>query len=161
MSDEGNIFADVDFDEGSDNPWGLDVGVHEVVVSNVEKDQSKNGNTGLWVTFSNDEGQTIRKWTTMPTPDQDDVERKRNTSYLRVLLNNLEIPKDRWNHLEPDDFIGIECVIVVKQQTNNPEYNQVSKITRVHNATGSSNGMAEFSKDLVKETVPQDGGFQF
>jgi len=162
MSDEINIFDDVDFDEGSDNPFGLDVGTHEVTISDVKVERSSKGNLGLWLTFSDDSGKTIRKWTTMPEKDQDDVERKRNTSFLRLLFRNLEIDEAKWKKLQPDDFIGLDCVIIVKQQTNNPEYNQVSKITRGGNAGAGMDGMDEFvGASSVAADAPDDGGYKF
>lgn len=160
---EENIFSGIDFDEGTDNPWGLDAGTHEVELSNAEVERSGKGNLGLWITFSDDEGKTIRKWTTMPEKEQDDATRKRNTSFLRVLLNNLEIPRNKWENLEPDDFIGIKCVIIVKPQRDNPDYMQVSKITRVGGSSPNENfgGLDEFKGGVTKETVPADGGLAF
>jgi hypothetical protein len=147
MSDTDNIFGGIDFDEGDDNPWGLPTGTHEVSISNAEIDRSGNGNLGLWLTFTNDEGKSIRKWTTMPEKEQDDVTRKRNTSFLRVLLNNLKIPREKWEKLEPDDFIDLQCVITVKPQQNNPDYMQVGKITRQEGPSGGSlNGLDAFAK---------------
>jgi hypothetical protein len=140
---DDNIFSNVNFDEGSDNPWGFDPGTYEVTVSDVSSERSKNQNLGLWVTFSGDEGKSIRRWVSMPEPSQDDVTRKRNTSYLRAFLNQLEIPKERWTKLEPDDFIGIDCTIIVRAQADNPEYMKVSKITRDHKG-GSDMGIREF-----------------
>jgi hypothetical protein len=151
---DDNIFSGIDFEEGSDNPWGLESGTHKVSISNTEITRSEKGNLGLWLTFSDDEGKTIRKWTTMPEPEQDIVVRKRNTSFLRVLLNNLEIPRDRWEKLEPDDFIDLQCVIIVKPQANNSDYYQVSKITRDH-TRGDSNGAAiDFGTDAFKKDDP-------
>jgi len=152
MTDTDNIFGAINFDEGDDNPWGLPTGTHEVSISNAEIDRSGNGNLGLWLTFTNDEGKSIRKWTTMPEPEQDDVTRKRNTSFLRVLLNNLKIPKDKWTKLEPDDFVDLQCVITVKPQANNPDYMQVGKITRVEDSTGGSFSAGDFSKKPDDDT---------
>jgi len=163
MSDEINIFEEVDFDEGSDNPFGLEPGTHEVTISEVKIERSSNGNLGLWLTFSDDNGKTIRKWTTMPEADQDDITRKRNTSFLRLLFRNLELPEEKWKKLQPDDFIGMDCVIIVKPQKNNPEYNQVSKITRGGSATGEGgmDDLTGFSMEKAAVGAPDDGGLKF
>jgi hypothetical protein len=166
-----SIFDDVNFDEGTDNPFGLDPGTYEVSISDATIERSAKENLGLWLTFSNDEGKSIRKWTTMPEKDQEDDVRKRNTSFLRLLLRNLEIPEERWGSLTPEDFIGIDCVIVVTPQSNNPEYNQVKKITRSRAKSrystdsstvygDDSGGLAEFMKK-GGDDVPAGGGIGF
>jgi hypothetical protein len=156
---DDNIFAGIDFDEGSDNPFGIEPGTHEVVISAVSIERSEKGNLGLWITFSDESGKTIRKWTTMPEKSQDDVARKRNTSFLRMLLNQLELPEEKWKKLLPNDMIGMECVIIVKPQTNNPEYTQVSKITR-DRKHGSDMGIGEFDSPTGPEST-SGAGYKF
>jgi hypothetical protein len=164
-----SIFGDINFNEGTDNPFGLEPGTHKVSISEATIERSAKENLGLWLTFSDDNGKTIRKWTTMPEPDQDEATRKRNTSFLRLLLKNLEIPEDRWGELTPEDFIGIDCVIVVTVQSNNPEYNQVKKISRTH-AGGQfrTNSPTEYGSDGLGEfmqkggdDIPPGGGLGF
>lgn len=159
-----SIFDDVDFDEGSDNPFGLEPGTYEVTISEASIERSKNANLGLWLTFSDENGKSIRKWTTMPEKDQEDDVRKRNTSFLRLLLRNLDIPEDRWAVLTPDDFIGIDCVVVVTPQSNNPEYNQVKKISRSRGQgtyrTDSSTAYGS-SEGAPTENTASTGGLGF
>lgn len=147
-----SLFADVNFDEGSDNPLGIDPGTHEVTISDAKIADSESGNTGLWLTFTNDKRQTIRKWVTMPKEDQDDETRARNTSFLRLLLRNLEIPSTRWNALEPNDFIGLDCVIIVVPQKDNPDFNQVKKISR---SKGSGSPGVSYGKEWSPADLPK------
>jgi hypothetical protein len=164
-----SIFDDVNFDEGTDNPFGLDVGTHDVSISEASIERSSKGNLGLWLTFSDSNKKSIRKWTTMPEPDQEEDVRVRNTSFLRLLLKSLEIPEDRWGKLTPDDFIGIDCVIVVTQQSNNSEYNQVKKIARSHaNSRYGTDSSTAYGDDSLSEfmkkggdDVKAGGGFDF
>lgn len=151
--DGDNIFSDIDWDEGSDNPFGLDPGTYEVTISNAVIERSANGNLGLWLTFSNDGGKSIRKWATLPEKSQDPETRKRNTSFLRLLMKNLELPQERWANLEPADFEGMDCVITVAPQKNNPEYNQVTKITR-----SKGTPVAGLNPEFRHDTIPTDGG---
>lgn len=151
------------WDEGSDNPFGLDPGVHRVTISEAKISRGKpkadnpRGNLGLWLTFTNEDGESMRKWTTLPEDDQDRITKKRNISFLRLLNRNLEIPEEAWGSLSPEMYEGLDCVITVSVQKKNPEYNQIDKIARDHGDTGGSD---EFAFSAVKET-PTDGGFQF
>lgn len=166
---ETNIFASVDWDEGSDNPFGLDPGTYEVTISETEVTRSEKGNLGLWVQFSTDAeredagvSKSIKKWVSLPEKTQDVQTRKRNTSFLRLLMRNLEIPEERWEKLDPADLIGLDCVITVVPQKNDPQYMQVRKISRGRGTsipTGVS-GMAEFGKPQDLD-VPVDGGYKF
>lgn len=150
-----DIFAKINFDEGTDNPWQLTDGVHDVTISNAQITYSKSGNLGMWLTFQNDKGQQIRRWTAFPEDGQDPNTRSKNISYMRMLFRQLEIPENKWNKLEPNDFIGIECIIIVKPQSMKPgqteQYYQVVKITRKKApAPGGGLNLAalnEFKKD--------------
>jgi len=162
-----SIFDEVNFDEGTDNPFGLDPGTYDVSISEASIERSSKGNLGLWLTFSDSRGKNIRKWTTMPEKDQDDETRQRNTSFLRLLLRSLEIPEERWGELTPEDFIGIDCVVVVTPQSNNSEYNQVKKVARskansrysTDSSTvyGSDEGLSEFMKKGGDDVKPVGG----
>lgn len=164
-----SIFDEVNFDEGTDNPFGLDVGTHEVTISEASIERSSKGNLGLWLTFSDENKKSIRKWTTMPEKDQETDVRQRNTSFLRLLLRSLEIPEDRWGELTPEDFIGIDCVITVTQQSNNADYNQVKKISRSRaNSSYSTDSSTVYGdpglSDFMKkggDDVPAGGGLGF
>jgi hypothetical protein len=96
----------------------------------------------------------------MPEKGQEPDVYARNTSFLRLFLRNLEIPEDQWEALDPDDMIGLDCVIVVRPQKNNPEYMQVTKITRQKGTPAqSSDGNLDFS--ALGSSVPDDGGASF
>lgn len=147
-----SLFSDVNFDEGSDNPFGLEAGTHEVSISKVEMERSQNGNLGLWLTFTNDDKKSIRKWITMPEKDQEVDVRKRNTSFLRLTLRQLEIPESKWDKLEDTDFLGLECVIVVAPQKDNPDYYQIKKIAR---SKGSGTPGVTYGKEWTPKDLPK------
>lgn len=157
MTDNASIFQGINWDEGSDNPFGLEPGIYETTISEAKIERSEKGNLGLWLTFTDDNKKSIRKWTTMPEPDQDKETYARNTSFLRMLLRSLEIPEGKWGDLEPADFETLDCTIVVNPQKKNPEYNQISKITRT--ALNKQSSVA-FSNS-GSTAVPEDGGFKF
>ena len=161
---QGSIFSDINFDEGSDNPFGLEKGTHEVVVSEAKIERSEKGNLGLWVTFSAEDGKSIRKWTTMPEPDQPDETRQRNVSFLRLFLRQLSIPESQWAQLNPEDLVGIEAVITVVPQKDS-DYFSVKKISTDRSQaskpyTGSGPGVGEF-KPPTEDSVPAGGGLGF
>lgn len=156
-----SIFSDINFDRGSDNPFGLEPGTYETVISEAFLERSQSKALGLWVTFSAEDGKSIRKWVTMPEEDQDQKTYDRNVSFLKLFFKNLEIPEEQWAKLNPDDLIGIECVITVTPQKKNPEYNQVNKITR--KGKGMSPSTASDNMDIFRQpgNVPSDGGFKY
>lgn len=157
MSEDQGLFSDVDFAEGDDNMFGFPNGIHEVVISGCEKTRSEKGNLGLWLTFSNDHGKSIRRWISLPEKEQDPETRSRNTGFLKLALNQLEIPKERWSELTPDDFEGIECVITVQQQKKNPEYQQVSKMARKKSySVHGQNAAPGFDADALKKRLSSD-----
>jgi ABC-type Fe3+ transport system substrate-binding protein len=157
-----SLFADVDWDQGSDNPFGLDPGTYEVTISDAEVERSEKGNLGLWLTFSAENGKSIRKWITMPEKNQDADTYSRNTSFLRLTLKQLEIPEGSWDDLAPEDFIGLDCVIIVSPQKKNPEYNQISKLSRAKGTpTQGTSSTGDGFGAFTKPEVPSDGGFKF
>jgi hypothetical protein len=162
MTDNASIFSDINWDEGSDNPFGLGPGTYETTISEATIERSEKGNLGLWLTFSSEDGKSIRKWITMPESGQSQSDYSRNTSFLRMSLRSLEIPEAKWPILEPNDFIGLDCIITVAPQKKNPEYNQITKLVRagVSLPTGSSNGASSYVKP-DHTTVPADGGYSF
>lgn len=129
--------GEVEWDEGSDNPFGLDPGIYEGTIAEVElvrgkaKEGKPRGQLGLWLTCQDSDSEnTIRRWVSLPEKDvQTRAEYKRNISYLRVINNDLEIPQSRWNKLSIDDYQGLPIVFEVTKQKKNPEYNQVSKMS--------------------------------
>lgn len=167
-------FGDVDWSKGSDNPFGIPCGpngkpaLHAVSISSAWIEKSKNDNLGLYVEFSNDEGETIRKWCTLPvgqaTADSYGIEAddektyKRNTSFLRLLFRNLEIPEEDWTAVvkNPELLVGLDCVITVAPQKD-PQYNQVTRIVRAKAHT--SEGVVAFQGSNM--SVAADGGESF
>lgn len=159
--DGGNIFAGVNWAEGTDNPFGLEPGAYEVTISETEVTRSEKGNLGLWVQFSTDAekeeagvSKSIRKWVSLPEKSQTAQIRSRNTSFLRLLMRNLEIPEENWDTLDPADLVGIDCVIIVRPQKNNPDYMQVSKISRDHSRGVVSTESSTVYGDPVNLDIP-------
>lgn len=161
MSDSADIFTDLNWDDVSDNPFGLDPGVHETTISEAKIDKSSKGNLGLWVTFTSDNKRSIRKWLSMPETGQDSETFDRNLSYLKFFLSKqLQIPKSELNNVmnNPSELIGTEVTLTVAPQNGSDEYMAIKKIV----LTKSYATHGTVSPDFSKPTAPANpGGFDF
>lgn len=114
------------------------------VISNVEAkltkgnpEQGKLPKLGMTIvytiTYGPKKGLSTQEWKWLPRPEDAEAnegDKAKALSFLKARLEGLGIPEDRMNTLEPDDLIGLECLVTVKPQKNNPEYTTVGAVKR-------------------------------
>ena len=124
------IFGDLDVQAAADDPFAVDDGTYNATISACEvkptKDESK---TGLILTYQitdegNMAGRKVSEWKQIPKPG--DANADNAASWLKQRLLSIGIPADRINSFEPEDALGIDVVITVK---NNNGYANVNKVT--------------------------------
>lgn len=143
-----SIFGDLDIESAADDPFGVDPGTYNAVVSDVEVKDSKDGSKkGLWLTYSITEctenpameGRKVSEWKTIPQPEDPknpSAEDSRAMSFLKLRLASLGIPPTHMNTVQFEDLIGIDVVITVEK---NGEYTNVK---RVEIPTSNGNGFS-------------------
>lgn len=142
------LFDGLDVASAADNPFEVEPGTYHCVVTGAEARPTQNGDkVGLNLEYTiQDEdspmnGRKIMEWKHIPQPDDPSNPTAKEAtamSFLKQRLSNLGIPETRMNDVEPDDLIGIECVVTVKK---NGEYTNVTKVTLDEGSSG------EFSFD--------------
>lgn len=144
-----SLFGDLDIASAADNPFSVDPGTYSATVSNVELKDSKAGDkTGLFFTYTITGdgpmvGRSVSEWKTVPQPENPKsptAEEAQALSFLKMRLASLGIPEARMNTVTPDDLIGIDVVITVKQKD---EYTNITKVVLATGvATNSENPFA-------------------
>ena len=130
-----SLFGDLDIAAASDDPFNIDEGVYEGVVSAVTTKETKDKTgKGLIITYTvTDEdspmvGRKIDEWKNLPQPaDPHNLtpEEDRDASFLKMRLKSLGVAEEDMNTVEPDDLIGTEVVFTVKKKG---EYTNVVKV---------------------------------
>jgi len=131
-----SIFADLDFDSVPDDPFYMPDNSYLTYVTKVKTGQTQAGDKfGMTITYrvaeGAFEGREITEWKRIPQPSDpahpsdDDL---KAMTWLKSRLKDLGVPNDRMSELDPEDLIGIKCVVAVK---NKGEYRNVTKITTV------------------------------
>lgn len=125
------LFDGLDVASAADNPFEVEPGTYDAVVTGVEtkptKDESK---IGLNIEFTIEQpggpmdGRKVMEWKQIPS-DVTTAEGARAASFLKQRLANLGVPESRMNDVDSDDLIGTECVVSVKK---NGEYTNVTKV---------------------------------
>lgn len=139
------LFGDLDIAAAADNPFAVDPGTYPATVSDVVVKESKDKTkTGLNFTYTITGegpmvGRNVSEWKTLPTPanpKNPTAEEAQALSFLKMRLASLGIPEARMNSIVPEDLVGIDVVITVKQKD---EYTNVTKVVL---ADESSNNAA-------------------
>lgn len=130
------LFDGLDVASAADNPFEVDPGTYHCVVTGVEAKPTQNGDKvglNLEYTINDDDspmnGRKITEWKHIPQPADPSNPTSKEAmaaSFLKQRLGNLGVPESRMNDVEPDDLIGIECIVSVKK---NGEYTNVTKVT--------------------------------
>lgn len=129
------LFDGLDVASAADNPFEVDPGTYNALVTEVEVRPTKdNTKIGLNITYTIDDdespmnGRKVNEWKQIPQPADPanpTADEARAASFLKQRLANLGIPEDRMNDVDADDLIGTECVVSVKK---NGEYTNVTKV---------------------------------
>jgi hypothetical protein len=132
------IFGDLDLSAASDDPFKIEDGTYEAVITKAEVKRNKaDTDNFLVLTYTIDDGtkRQAQEWKKIPSnPSADDYERSK--SYLKQRLLSIGIPNERINAFEPDDAIGTEVVITVKE--NSDGFPNINKVVLASDAGGST-----------------------
>lgn len=126
------LFGDLDVSSAEDNPWAVPPNTYEADVYTVEVKQSKEGNTGMAITYkisSGDHiGKTVQEWKSIPVPvdpKNPTADEKKAASYLKMRLKSLGVPESRMNTVDVNDLQGLAVIIKV---TQNGEWTNIAKV---------------------------------
>lgn len=133
------IFGDLDLASASDDPFSVDDGTYEAVVTKAEVRKNKNETDNFLVleyTIEDDgnmSGRKVSEWKKIPKQDAEDFDRA--ASFLKQRLLSIGIPNERINTFEPDDALGASVVITVKTKDG---YANVNKVALSDGSDGSA-----------------------
>lgn len=147
-----SLFGELDVASAADDPFKVPPNVYNAVVTDVSvgptKDGSKTGMTLVYTIQSDDEhnGKNVREWKQIPTPADPknlSADDKRAMSFLKSRLLDLGVPESRINQVAPDDLIGKEVTITVKDGKN--DFVNVTKVTLLQNTAAPSGKKGKFA----------------
>lgn len=131
-----SLFGDLDIQSAADDPFKVDNGTYPFTITKVKSGPTSKGDKlGLTLEYTiTDEdspmnGRKVSEWKHIPQPDDPQnptAEEARAASFLKLRLADLGVPENQMNSLEIEDLLGLEGVMVVK---NNGEYTNVTKVT--------------------------------
>lgn len=119
------FFNELDIASAADDPFRLEPGIYETVITEVKvvtiENGERKGRQSLVVTFSATEGdhkgKSVDRYLTIPDKKFESEEKfNKNLSWLKSFLKRLEIPESRMNSVGPDDLLGLEVVVTLKQK---------------------------------------------
>lgn len=139
-----SLFGDLDFDKASDDPFAVPDNSYVCYLTSVKVGPTKAGDkVGMTLTYTIDEGphsgKQITEWKNIPqpvnpkSPSDDDL---RAMSFIKQRLIGLGVPAERISEVQPDDLVGIKCVVAVK---NKDGYTNVRSCTKVDESFTSDN----------------------
>lgn len=130
------IFGDQDWNSVPDDPFALPDNSYVAFVTNVKVGPTKAGDkVGMTITYTIDgggyDGREVTEWKRIPqvdNPKSPSDSEKRDLSFLKARMRDLGVPAERMNSIEPDDLIGIRCVITTRQSG---QYTNVTRVQHV------------------------------
>lgn len=137
-----SIFGDLDVQAAADDPFAVEDGTYNATVTKCEVKKSKDeSKTGLMLTYTiTDEGsmqgRNATEWKTIPRAGDEDADRA--ASFLKQRLLSLGVPADRINSFTPEDAIGVDVVITVKNKDGYANINRVEQPKAGEAATAAS-----------------------
>jgi hypothetical protein len=143
-----SIFGDLDVASASDDPFKVPANTYNAVVSESKVADSKDGSKkGLVLIYtvedpgSEHHGKNVREWKTIPQPadpKNPSGEDLRAMSFLKARLLDLGVPEERINSIQPDELIGKEVTIDVREGKN--DFMNVNSVTLIQNVPAQSGG---------------------
>lgn len=154
MSD--SLFADLDIASAADNPFSVDDGTYEALLTAVKREEGSKG-PGLVFeyTVQNDdkfEGRKFSEWKNLPvtpankkegweitTPEKADEMK----SWIKQRLTSLGVPEERMNSTNPSDLEGTAVIATLATKKG---YQNITKL-KVDEGTssGESTGFEDFA----------------
>ena len=146
-----NIFGDLDLASAADDPFAVEDGTYDAVVTeSVVKAEKKNDKRkGLALKYTIEDGspmngRKVNDWRNIPL-DKSDENYETDRSFLKGRLTAFGIPEDRFATFQAPDALGARVTITVKnREVDGTNYCNVTKVVaRDDSAAGSvSNGNA-------------------
>lgn len=127
-----SLFGDLDVASAADNPFVVEDGTYEAVVSEAEiktNEEKKKKSLVLTYTITDEgkmNGRKVQEYKTIPPVGDESEQAERDKSFLKMRLASLGIPEKAMNTLELDDLTGIDCVITV---VNKNDFTNVKRLT--------------------------------
>ena len=112
-----SIFGDLDqseIDEIKPAKFGVDLGPQKLMITSAVCAFSKKGNWGMTVIWSDEDGGSLRQYVSLPSPTQDERKLNLTKRYLAKFLTDIEIPRNQWGDLEPDEEGEVEMLIGIE-----------------------------------------------
>ena len=132
------LFGDYNADT-IDSAYGVPDGERDLIISDANIVTSSKGNTGLEVTFTDEETkETLVRWTNLPNTG-DPTRDSNNAKWLKRFYESLEIPESQMNTVEKEDLIGIQVTATVFTEEKGQYTNK--RMRNVHRRMGS--GMSQ------------------
>lgn len=111
------LFGALDFEQIADDPFSVDVGTYNGVVSDFFVKPTKNGDKmGMTVEYTVEEsdneemlGRSHQEWLEIPIVkegEQPTADQKKTASRAKMRLASLGVPESRMNEVTPEDIIG-------------------------------------------------------
>src|SRR5690349_16508769 len=122
------IFGDLDLTQAADDPFAIEDGTYEAIITKAEVKRNKNDTDNFLVfTYTIDDGtkRQAQEWKKIPKAGSEGAER--DASYLKQRLLSIGVPNERLNSFTPEDALGTEVVITVKANDSGfPNINRVA-----------------------------------
>lgn len=148
---------DVDWDQVEEYNPNVTPGPHPFLVSNFVVEQ-KNSVPYLVISYlitdGSQKGKTQKEYKRIPL-DISTEQGQRDAQYIQSRMISLGIPKDRINKVESEDVIGIEGIVTLVPQKNDPRYNNVAKVTVLN----KDNEVPSLPGPVAKAPVSEDDPF--
>lgn len=111
------LFGALDFESVSDDPFSVDVGTYNGVISDFFVKKTKAGDKmGMTVEYTVEEsdneamlGRSHQEWIEVPIVEEGETptpEQKNKASRAKMRLSSLGVPEARMNEVTPEDIIG-------------------------------------------------------
>ena len=131
-----SLFGDLDLENAPDDPNAIPDSTYRAFLTDISKKGTQKDPHKIGVTFKyrisegNYEGREVTEWKSANPGDDE-----RTKGYLKQRLINLGVPTDRLSQVDPDDLIGKDVYVTVK---NRGEYANVVRVT-----TANGDGVSE------------------
>lgn len=125
------IFGDLDVEAAADDPFAIEDGTYNATITECSvkdnKDKTKKGLTFKYQITDDGKmhGRKAQEWKNIPSSDDPQDVKDRDASYLKQRLLSIGIPADRINTFEPEDALGTDVVITVKNKDGFANVNRV------------------------------------
>ena len=136
-----SLFGDLDLESAPDDPNAIPDGTYRAFLTDLKKGPTKDGSK-VGVTFKYKvsegayDGHQVTEWKSANTSDDDTTK-----AWLKQRIIGLGVPADRMSSVDPDDLIGKDVYITVKNRNG---FANVNKVTLADSAAVSASAKSAF-----------------